>query len=332
MARSNDNLIDQLLLEAETQSICLIPPSPAVSRALRRRLGTTVASPLPGMFVRKSTWGTLDQAQRHRMIVKALARLHPDWVFCSFSAASIWGLEVSWKFLGVAHICSSTKPTTRKPKHIRRHRIEPRETTVVDGVNVTPLIQTVADCLLETGFVDGMPIADSTLGSLEVERDAVREEIESRPRARQALKMATALKTLERADARAESGGESVARAVMIEKGFAPDHLQYELSDPFNPQSILRNDFAWERMAPRLTLGELDGFAKYTDEKMLAGKTTAEALVAERQREAHLSVYGHPLVRFSMRDVRTPGVLESILQTAGIRQSAPPSWLGEVNP
>ena len=118
----------------------------------------------------------------------------------------------------------------------------------------------------------------------------------------------------------------------MIETGFAPDALQFELTDPFDPTRTLRNGFAWEHMTPRLILGELDGFVKYTDEKTLAGKTTAETLVAERQREARLSVYGHPLVRFTMRDVRTPGVLASILQTAGIRQSALPPWLGEIIP
>ena len=331
MTHQNDELIERLLLDAETNSMCLLPPSPAISRALRRRLGTTVVSPLPGMFVRKSTWQELDKAQRHRMIVRTLAALHPDWVFCSFSAACLWGLEVSWKYLDLVHVCSHTKPTTRKPAHIKRYRIEPQETAIAEGVNVTPLLQTVVDCLLATGFTDGMPIADSALGALGLDRDALSEGVEHRQTARQMLEVATALKTLEYADAQAESGGESVARAVMIQTGFAPDALQYKLIDPFDSKHVLRNDFAWEHMAAQLTLGELDGFAKYTNEKMLAGKTTAEALVAERQREAHLSVYGHPLVRFTMRDVRTPGVLASILQTAGIRQTPLPPWLGEIN-
>ena len=42
---------------------------------------------------------------------------------------------------------------------------------------------------------------------------------------------------------------------------------------------------------------------------MLAGRTTAEALVAERQREAYLSLYGHPLLRFTMNEVRSTGML-----------------------
>ena len=63
---------------------------------------------------------------------------------------------------------------------------------------------------------------------------------------------------------------------------------------------------------------------------MLAGRTTAEALVAERQREAHLSLYGHPLLRFTMSEIRSAGMLAKKLQTAGIRQTALPTWLNEV--
>jgi hypothetical protein len=120
-------------------------------------------------------------------------------------------------------------------------------------------------------------------------------------------------------------------RAVMIETGFAPDWLQYELTDPFDSAKPIRTDFAWERQARELTLGELDGLIKYTDQTMLAGRTTAEALVAERQREAHLSLYGHPLLRFTMNEVRSAGMLAKKLQTAGIRQTALPTWLNEVD-
>ena len=94
------------------------------------------------------------------------------------------------------------------------------------------------------------------------------------------------------------------------------------------PESTLRT---WERQARELTLGELDGLIKYTDQTMLAGRTTAEALVAERQREAHLSLYGHPLLRFTMNEVRSAGMLAKKLQTAGIRQTALPTWLNEVD-
>ena len=171
-----------------------------------------------------------------------------------------------------------------------------------------------------------MPIADSAISKLGLAPEQLMEAVEQRATARNGRAIRTALTTLRYADARAESGGESVARAVMIETGFAPDWL----TDPFNSAKPIRTDFAWERQAQELTLGELDGLIKYTDQTMLAGRTTAEALVAERQREAHLSLYGHPLIRFTMIEVRSAGMLAKKLQTAGIRQTMLPTWLNDI--
>ena len=165
-----------------------------------------------------------------------------------------------------------------------------------------------------------MPIADSAISKLVLVREQLMEAVEQRATARNGRAIRTALTTLRYAD----------ARAVMIETGFAPDWLQYELTDPFNSAKPIRTDFAWERQARELTLGELDGLIKYTNQTMLAGRTTAEALVAERQREAHLSLYGHPLLRFTMNEVRSAGMLAKKLQAAGIRQTALPTWLNDI--
>lgn len=320
MTHCNDQLIDQLLTQAEQEGRCLIPPSTAIRKALLRRIGNMVVSPMPGMFARKTRWNELNRAQRHCEIIRALAIIHPDWTFCSFSAACLLGLEVSWRHLNVVHVCSSTKPSARPGAHIQRHQIEPAGAIRRAGISVTPPIQTVTDCLLQTGFADGMPIADSAILKLGLAREQLMEAVEQRATARNGRTIRTALTTLRYAD----------ACAVMIETGFAPDWLQYELTDPFDSAKPIRTDFAWERQARELTLGELDGLIKYTDQTMLAGRTAAEALVAERQREAHLSLYGHPLLRFTMNEVRSAGMLAKKLQTAGIRQTALPTWLNDI--
>ena len=320
MTHCNDQLIDQLLTQAEQEGRCLIPPSAAIRKALLRRTGGTVVSLMPGLFARKTRWDELNRAQRHCEIIRALAIIHPDWTFCSFSAACLLGLEVSWRHLNVVHVCSSTKPSARPGSHIQRHQIEPAGAIRRAGISVTPPIQTVTDCLLQTGFADGMPIADSAILKLGLAREQLMEAVEQRATARNGRAIRTALTTLRYAD----------ARAVMIETGFAPDWLQYELTDPFDSAKPIRTDFAWERQARELTLGELDGLIKYTDQTMLAGRTTAEALVAERQREAYLSLYGHPLLRFTMNEVRSTGMLAKKLQTAGIQQTALPTWLNDI--
>lgn len=331
MAHCNDQLIDQLLTQAEQEGRCLIPPSTAIRKALLRRIGSAIVSPMPGLFARKTRWEELNRAQRHVEIVHALAIQHPEWTFCSYSAACLLGLEVSWRHLNVVHVCSETKPSARPGARIQRHRTEPAGAIDQGGISITPPIQTVTDCLLQTGFADGMPIADSAISKLGLTREQLMEAVEKRAGARNGRAARTALTTLQYADARAESGGESVARAVMIETGFAPDRLQYELADPFDSTESMRTDFAWERQARELTLGELDGLIKYTDQIILAGQTATEVLVAERQREAHLSLYGHPLIRFTMNEVRSAGVLAKKLQTAGVRQTALPTWLNDVD-
>lgn len=331
MAHCNDQLIDQLLTQAEQEGRCLIPPSTAIRKALLRRTGSTVVSPMPGLFARKTRWDELNRAQRHCEIIRTLAIINPDWTFCSFSAACLLGLEVSWRHLDVVHVCSSTKPSARPAAWIQRHQTDPTGAIRQAGISITPPIQTVTDCLIQTGFSDGMPIADSSISKLGLTQERLMEEVEKRVGPRNGRAVRTALTTLQYADALAESGGESVARAVMVETGFAPDRLQYELTDPFDSTESMRTDFAWERQAREFTLGELDGLVKYTDQTMLAGRTTAETLVVERQREAHLSLYGHPLIRFTMNEVRSAGVLAKKLQTAGVRQTALPTWLNDVD-
>lgn len=246
MTHCNDQLIDQLLTQAEQEGRCLIPPSAAIRKALLRRIGSAVVSPMPGLFARKMRWDELNRAQRHCEIIRALAIIHPDWTFCSFSAACLLGLEVSWRHLNVVHVCSSTKPSARPGAHIQRHQIEPAGAIRRAGISVTPPIQTATDCLLQTGFADGMPIAYSAISKLGLAPEQLMEAVEQRATARNGRAIRTALTTLRYADARAESGGESVARAVMIETGFAPDWLQYELTDPFDSAKPIRTDFALE--------------------------------------------------------------------------------------
>lgn len=331
MSHRNDELITGLFAQSERESRCLFTQSRSIQKALRRRIGRNVISPMPGLYARKVHWDNLDKTKRHQEIVRALARKHPEWTFCAFSAACLLGLEVSWKHLNVVHVCSDVKPSAKPGMYVQRHAISPSTEYIIDGIRITPPIQTVADCLVATCFTDAMPIADSALAKLGIERSMLINEIERKRRNGNSRSIATALATAEYANARAESGGESVARAVMIETGFAPDHLQLELADPFDSNKTMRSDFAWEKMSATLTLGELDGLAKYTDPTLLEGRSATEKLVQERQRESHLSVYGHPIVRFTMREVRTPGVLPSMLQIAGVRQSPLPSWLNDID-
>lgn len=91
MTHCNDQLIDQLLTQAEQEGRCLIPPSTAIRKALLRRTGGTVVSPMPGLFARKTRWDELNRAQRHCEIIRALAIIPPIGRSARFRQLACWG-------------------------------------------------------------------------------------------------------------------------------------------------------------------------------------------------------------------------------------------------
>lgn len=91
MTHCNDQLIDQLLTQAEQEGRCLIPPSTAIRKALLRRTSGTVISPMPGLFARKTRWDELNRAQRHCEILRALASSIPIGRSARFRQLACWG-------------------------------------------------------------------------------------------------------------------------------------------------------------------------------------------------------------------------------------------------
>lgn len=91
MTHCNDQLIDQLLTQAEQEGRCLIPPSTAIRKALLRRIGDMVVSPMPGLFARKMRWDELNRAQRHCEIIRALAIITPIGRSARFRPPACWG-------------------------------------------------------------------------------------------------------------------------------------------------------------------------------------------------------------------------------------------------
>lgn len=131
-----------------------------------------------------------------------------------------------------------------------------------------------------------------------------------------------ALRTLACADARAESGGESIARAVMIEQGFMLPALQAWVPDPLNPGRWFRVDFLWVRADGRVIVGELDGGAKSKDPEMTQGRSREEVLLAERRREALITAYDVSIVRFSYAEAAGVAELVRKLELYGVPRAS----------
>ena len=131
-----------------------------------------------------------------------------------------------------------------------------------------------------------------------------------------------ALSTLSHADPRSESGGESLARALMIEFGFRLPELQVTVRSTLGDGHVYRPDFMW-RLSSGIVYGEFDGREKYVDPAMTHGASAASVMADERLRESRLSATGR-VMRFCYADLRSPARLARLLDAFGIPRDRRP--------
>ena len=309
--------LTDLLDEAERQKRAACASSPGETKAFRRRVKAgELYEVRKNCYARTATWDALERGERERWLIRAVASVHPDTVFGFYSAAVMHGLPVSYRLLGPLHVYVGTMSHTRSSDSTIRHIKDYVATIDVDGVRMTPLVQTVIDCLLIAPFADGLALADALMSDLGIDRRLFQEIILEFVAERRGVMHA--LRIVSYADPRAESGGESIARAVMIENGTPPSDLQVEFADPVDKEKRMRSDFLFRLADGSSVLGELDGQIKYLDERYRKGRGVETVMFDERQRESRLSMLGYKIVRFNMKDVWRKGRLAKLLAAAGV--------------
>lgn len=314
--------VEELLDEAERANTFVIPASEADRCELKRMLASgEVIRPLRGTYARRVWAKDRNGTELARCAIATVGLLHEGWVFSSYSAALLHGLEVPRALLGRVHVCTRHLARTHTTEDVIRHRLRDFDVVDIDGMLVTSLEQTVLDCLISAPLRYGLAIVDSALrklglGSVE-EAEAFVFRIHELGRRRHGINAAR--RTLSHANGRAENGGESVARGIMIERGIMVPELQVEYPHPLDPKRApFRADYTWRIDDDTVKLGELDGVGKYYDEALMAGKTTAQVLSAERMRESQLTLLGYPIIRFGPEHLKHPWKLEKLLVQAGI--------------
>lgn len=315
MGTRRDAEIDRLLDEAEARRCCLAACDRILKEALDRRVGTQLVRPRPRLFARATYWEALDRIERERHVVRGLATLHPGWTFSHATAALMHGLPISLRHLKQAHILAPE--THAGPSLAIRHRSSRRHGIVdISGVRVTSLEDTIVDCLLSLDFREGLAIADAALARLGTDVAGLERLVRQRGRRRPGVRQA--LQTARWADARSESGGESVARAVMIEHGFMVPELQVVIGDPLRPGTSWRCDYYWLLADGTRVAGELDGAEKYVNTSMTRGRSALQVMQDERIRESQLTLAVDRVLRFSWADVRNERRLIAKLEQFGI--------------
>jgi hypothetical protein len=181
---------------------------------------------------------------------------------------------------------------------------------VRDGVSVSGLARTVVDSATVSPMAAGVAFADRALrtvtrGELET---ALGETAHGRGSAR-------AKRVVGFADALSESPGESLSRVTMAMLGFEPPVLQ----QPFFDDSgfVGRVDFFWPGDS---VVGEFDGHGKYLSKALRGGKTAAQVVVAEKQREDRLRRIVRRVVRWEWADALSPRRLEGLLGAAEVQR------------
>lgn len=309
--------LDFLYSEAEATRSCVVATSSGMRNALNRRVARGAAVKLlPGLYLRSSYWAGLDFDARRAHVIRGVADQDHDRVFCFTSAAIIHGLEVPHLLPADVHIVSGK---TSRCGRLVRHDVPRRDAVCVSFLYVTPLAQTVFDCIRSLSFPFALAIADSALRVTGRSPSDLVEEIAHCCKGRCGMPRALAILAL--ADGRAENGGESYARAIMLEQGVMAPDLQVGFRDRIGGGTF-RTDFGWLGLSGGDVAGELDGVEKTESRKILGDRTIRDALRQERLRESRLTALGLKIARFSFSQARAVGPLLRILDGFGVPRDA----------
>lgn len=328
MSRANDERLQLHFEGAERARMCLIPCSGSERIALLRRAKQgSVVIPYPGIFARRDVWEALNPIDRHVWMARSLHALHPDWVFAAYTAAAVYGLDISYTLLDRINIAVAPSGYTSESEHLRRVIVPQDEgrVRVVDGIPVTRLLQTLLDCACMAPFPEGLALVDSALRDCGLFDQSVLHFFDIEGRRRRGIAKARFI--MEHMSGKSENGGESKARGVIIEEGFMVPELQVELADLVEPWRTFRVDMLWRLDENTAVAGELDGLEKTENPDMLGGETANEAMRAEREREAHLTARGIRVMRFTPEMVNDRKAFVNLLEAYGIpRVRKPISW------
>ena len=321
MTKEDRRSLDQLFSDSERAGELLATDDPRLRNLLRYWVRTQKAvSPALGVYARSEYWSSLAKRKRSLLLTRALQRLHPDWTFCAASAAVAYGLPAPNAELDVAHVCTPRDIRGKGPRGVRTHLVDRDEAVMmVSGVRVVSFERVLFDCARAWDFGNALSLLDAGLrkgllsrGQLFSRFSEIGWHYPGKAKAMTALLYA---------DAQSESPGESIARAAMIEEGFAVPYLQVEFRRPFDPARRYRVDFFWPTADGGYVIGEFDGFVKYADPDCRGGRSALEVMADERQRESQLSVYGYPIVRFTYSDVMNRPRFVRLLSRFGVPRS-----------
>ncbi|MCH3968055.1 MAG: hypothetical protein PHR15_06230 [Atopobiaceae bacterium] len=296
-----DKELARLLHEAWGEERLAVAMDRRLGRAVRRRVSQgRLVMPLRGLFYARADWERLGSVERTLFLARAFHVAYGPSMFCDVTAATAYGIEVTYRLLGDLHVCMSRTSTRSNRCGVRFHCVDGDDPCDVDkGLRVTSPARTVVDCARRLGIPEGVVIADSALHKGIVTRDELDLQL---MRMRRSTGIGNAREVVRLSNGLAESGGETLARLLFERLGYAAPELQVVVTSPMNGETY-RVDFCWTLPDGSLVLGELDGHEKHVNPDMTHGETPVEVLERERLRESYLTATGARVMRFSYADL-----------------------------
>ena len=264
-----------------------------------------------GVYVERAAFEQLPPWTRYEVRVHALLLTNPSAILCLESAAVLHGIPLFGETKDI-HVFEPRDKTTTRNGDVCFHTSEDaRETVRVGSALATSISDTVSDLARVLPPAKALAAADAVISPAQggvLSIDELRARGSYQP-SRRGVRLREWV--WEHADARSESPGESVSRAVILWSGFEVPVLQREFH---YEEAVDRTDFFFESCG---AVGESDGWGKYD----LSDPDAAEAhLRREKTREDRLRRHGHPIARWTASDTWKVDPLCRALVQAGVRR------------
>ncbi|MFC9334928.1 hypothetical protein [Arthrobacter sp. NPDC057009] len=248
-----------------------------------------------GCYLRASVWEAQSAGVRSRQLIYAHAHgtrttSTGQFAYSHTSAARLHSLYL-WKVDDLIHVLQRVNPSgERHGRDVRCHTspFSDDEIVTLNGLRVTSLERTTADCAMMLTYRQALIVMDHALrlGADRTLLQGMADSLDGRRGVR------TFRRALQYADARSESPGETLTRELILRLGIRPPTPQFEVTSPIGRHRL---DFAWKKEKVAL---EFDGKVKYFDYK-----PTEQVLLEERQRENALMEEGWRFVRVVWKDL-----------------------------
>lgn len=266
-----------------------------------------------GAYAGRESYAAAAPEERHRLATRAVVQRFVGRVAAShYSALTLLRLPV-WKArLDRVHVARTDAGRGRRSTGVQIHKGQGQGAYgAVDGMAcVRPALAVLGTAML-CGVEAGLIAADAALAATLV----TRQELDSwLARLVRHPSLRDARATIDMADARSESPGESRTRLLLRSLALGNAVPQVEIHDA-DGRLVGRVDFLYERQR---TIVEFDGLVKYGD---VDGR---QALVAEKRREDRLRDLGYQVVRVTWHELERPGILQRRIQAAFARAAATP--------